>query len=104
MDVSFAGWNRYQTGALAPLIRWLSQGMQRAAAPLQPPRPGVRADNAHAPGRAGHENDPAAGKICKLDTMWSIKKKIDTDKNLSSTSILTVQNYVQRPKIWVLDS
>lgn len=36
----------YQTGALAPLIRWLSQGMQRAAAPPpQPPRPAVRAEN-----------------------------------------------------------
>lgn len=31
--------NRYQTGALAPLIRWLSHGMQRAAAPPRPPRP-----------------------------------------------------------------
>lgn len=50
----------YQTGALAPLIRWLTQGMQRAAAPLQPPRPAVQADNVHAPGRAGHENPPAA--------------------------------------------
>ncbi|XP_047317174.1 uncharacterized protein LOC124920674 [Impatiens glandulifera] len=31
----------YQTGALAPLIRWLSQGMQRRA---QPPRPAARAE------------------------------------------------------------
>ncbi|XP_077214704.1 uncharacterized protein LOC143849531 [Tasmannia lanceolata] len=34
----------YQTGALTPFIRWLSQGMQRAAAPPQP-RPAVRAEN-----------------------------------------------------------
>lgn len=41
---------RYQTGALAPLIRWLSQGMQRAARPAQPPRPpAVRADNVPPP-------------------------------------------------------
>lgn len=51
----------YQTGALAPLVRWLSQGMHRAAAPPQPPRPAVQADNAHAPERAGNENAaPAA--------------------------------------------
>nr|XP_027072753.1 uncharacterized protein LOC113697363 [Coffea arabica] len=52
----------YQTGALAPLVRWLSQGMHRAAAPPQPPRPAVRADNAHAhaPEGAGNENDAAA--------------------------------------------
>ncbi|KAK3029312.1 hypothetical protein RJ639_038410 [Escallonia herrerae] len=48
----------YQTGALAPLIRWLSQGMQRAAAPPQPPRPAVRADAAGA--RQGNENAAAA--------------------------------------------
>ena len=36
---------RYQTGALAPLVRWLSQGMQRAAAPPQPPRAAGRPDN-----------------------------------------------------------
>lgn len=46
----------YQTGALAPLIRWLSQGMQRAAAPAQPPRPAARADNALAAARQGNEN------------------------------------------------
>ncbi|KAK4746565.1 hypothetical protein SAY87_025602 [Trapa incisa] len=49
----------YQTGALAPLIRWLSQGMQRAAPP--PPRPpraaGAAAENVPlvAEGR-GNEN------------------------------------------------
>ncbi|KAH0915489.1 hypothetical protein HID58_029935, partial [Brassica napus] len=36
----------YQTGALAPFIRWLSQGMHRAAVPPPPPhRPAARADN-----------------------------------------------------------
>jgi hypothetical protein len=37
----------YQTGALAPVVRWLSQGMHRAARPVgQPPRPPpVRADH-----------------------------------------------------------
>ncbi|GAA0174645.1 hypothetical protein LIER_27988 [Lithospermum erythrorhizon] len=46
----------YQTGALAPLVRWLSRGMQRAAAPPpQPPRPAVRADNPAA-GRQGNED------------------------------------------------
>lgn len=44
----------YQTGALAPLIRWLSQGMQRAAAAPQPP---VRPENA----RQGNENGGGGG-------------------------------------------
>ncbi|KFK29555.1 hypothetical protein AALP_AA7G149100 [Arabis alpina] len=36
----------YQTGALAPFVRWLSQGMHRAAVPPpRPQRPAVRADN-----------------------------------------------------------
>lgn len=48
----------YQTGALTPLVRWLSQGMQRAAAPPQPPRPAARAQNA--PAAAGHGNENAA--------------------------------------------
>ncbi|XP_010276586.1 PREDICTED: uncharacterized protein LOC104611299 isoform X2 [Nelumbo nucifera] len=45
----------YQTGALTPLIRWLSQGMQRPVAPPQP-RPGVRAENGPAPARPEDEN------------------------------------------------
>ncbi|KAG5594292.1 hypothetical protein H5410_035524 [Solanum commersonii] len=45
----------YQTGALSPLVRWLSQGMQRAAAPPQPPRPPVRADNVPGAGRQGND-------------------------------------------------
>ncbi|KAF3452735.1 hypothetical protein FNV43_RR03168 [Rhamnella rubrinervis] len=44
----------YQTGALTPLIRWLSQGMHRAAVPPQP-RPAVRAENVP-PARQGIEN------------------------------------------------
>ncbi|XP_076925013.1 uncharacterized protein LOC143587670 [Bidens hawaiensis] len=50
----------YQTGALAPLIRWLSQGMQMAGAPPQQPRPpAVRADNVPAPAaRPENENAP----------------------------------------------
>ncbi|KAH0655032.1 hypothetical protein KY285_029914 [Solanum tuberosum] len=51
----------YQTGALTPLVRWLSQGMQRAAAPPQPPRPAVRADNVPGAGRQGNDN-VAAGE------------------------------------------
>ncbi|XWS70990.1 hypothetical protein CRYUN_Cryun03dG0098400 [Craigia yunnanensis] len=46
----------YQTGALTPLIRWLSQGMQRAAANPHPPRPAARAENVPAAGRQGNEN------------------------------------------------
>ncbi|TMX01909.1 hypothetical protein EJD97_023145 [Solanum chilense] len=52
----------YQTGALAPLVRWLSQGMQRAAAPPQPPRPAVRADNVPGAGRQGNDNVAAGGE------------------------------------------
>lgn len=47
----------YQTGALTPLLRWLSQSMQRAA---QPPRPAVRAENVPAAERQG--NDVAEGQ------------------------------------------
>ncbi|XP_034700594.1 uncharacterized protein LOC117925639 [Vitis riparia] len=46
----------HQTGALTPFIRWLSQSMQRAAAPPQPPRPAVRAENVPAAVRQGNEN------------------------------------------------
>ncbi|XP_075509584.1 uncharacterized protein LOC142545999 isoform X3 [Primulina tabacum] len=46
----------YQTGALAPVIRWLSQGMRRAAAPPQPPRAGEQADNIPAGAAHGNEN------------------------------------------------
>ncbi|XP_039028052.1 uncharacterized protein LOC120161917 [Hibiscus syriacus] len=44
----------YQTGALTPLIRWLSQGMQRAATP--PRGPAARAENVPAAGRQDNEN------------------------------------------------
>ncbi|GAV81471.1 hypothetical protein CFOL_v3_24926 [Cephalotus follicularis] len=61
----------YQTGALTPLVRRLSQSMQRAAQPPHPPRPAFRADDvppavgqgnenaALAEGQAGAENQPA---------------------------------------------
>ena len=54
---------RYQTGALTPIIRWLSQGMQRAAAPPHPPRPAARAENVPA-ARQGADNAAPAGVIC----------------------------------------
>ncbi|GAB4838278.1 hypothetical protein Ancab_027806 [Ancistrocladus abbreviatus] len=56
----------YQTGALAPLLRWLSQAMHRAAAPPRPPRPVARAEPpiqleneniAPAEGQPGAENN-----------------------------------------------
>jgi hypothetical protein len=50
---------RYQTGALTPIVRWLSQGMQRAAAP--PPRPAVRAENVPPAAGPGVENAAVAG-------------------------------------------
>lgn len=52
----------YQTGALTPLIRWLSQGMRRAAAPPQPPRPAFRADNVPDAARQGNENAAVLGE------------------------------------------
>ncbi|KAJ4709249.1 Transmembrane protein [Melia azedarach] len=45
----------YQTGALTPFLRWLSQSMQRAAQPPHPPRPAVRAENVHAAARQVNE-------------------------------------------------
>lgn len=56
---------RYQTGALTPIIRWLSQGMQRAAAPPHPPRPAPRAENVPA-ARQEVDNAVPAGMICLL--------------------------------------
>lgn len=61
--VLFVGKCRYQTGALAPVIRWLSQGMQRAAAPPQAPRGAVRADNLPAAGAQQNDNAGLAGKF-----------------------------------------
>ncbi|XVF69918.1 hypothetical protein PTKIN_Ptkin11bG0119500 [Pterospermum kingtungense] len=57
----------YQTGALTPLIRWLSQGMQRAAAPPHPPRPAARAENVPAAGRQGNENAALAENENRAD-------------------------------------
>ncbi|XAR63740.1 hypothetical protein NMG60_11023786 [Bertholletia excelsa] len=44
----------YQTGALTPLVRWLSQGMQRAAVPR------ARAENGPPAARHEHDNAPGA--------------------------------------------
>ncbi|KAK7329155.1 hypothetical protein VNO77_23303 [Canavalia gladiata] len=52
----------YQTGALTPIIRWLSQGMQRAAAPPHPPRPAARAENVPAPRQEGDNAAQAEGQ------------------------------------------
>ncbi|CAA0818735.1 Unknown protein [Striga hermonthica] len=46
----------YQTGALAPVIRWLSERTQRAVARPQPPRAAARADNLPAAEGRGNEN------------------------------------------------
>lgn len=54
---------RYQTGALTPIVRWLSQSMQRAAAPPRPPRPAARAENVPA-ARQEADNAAPAGMIC----------------------------------------
>ena len=48
----FGNFDRYQTGALAPFIRWLSQGMHRAAVPPRAHRP---------------DNDPAAAMPLNQD-------------------------------------
>ncbi|ONI27249.1 hypothetical protein PRUPE_1G076300 [Prunus persica] len=46
----------YQTGSLTPLVRWLSQGMHRAAVPPHPPRPVARAGNVPPAARQGVDN------------------------------------------------
>lgn len=51
--------DRYQTGALTPIIRWLSRGMQRAAAPPHPPRPAARDEHVPAPRPEGDNAAPA---------------------------------------------
>ncbi|KAL9250490.1 hypothetical protein AKJ16_DCAP07558 [Drosera capensis] len=47
----------YQTGTLAPLVRWISLAMRRAAAPPRPARLAARTDP---PARPENENIPAA--------------------------------------------
>lgn len=65
---------RYQTGALAPVIQWLSQGMRRAAAP--PARPAARADNLPAAGEHGNENAGLlAGKVSSVCLNWHILRQ-----------------------------
>lgn len=61
---------RYQTGALTPLIRWLSQGMHRAAVPPQP-RPAVRAENVP-PARQGIENAALPGKFFLFPSFFNV--------------------------------
>ncbi|KAL4567071.1 hypothetical protein LXL04_022643 [Taraxacum kok-saghyz] len=69
----------YQTGALAPLIRWLSQGMQRAGAPPQQPRPagGVRAAD-HIP---PVENAPLADGGGEGDGNQGLNEEGDNENN-----------------------
>ncbi|PQP91836.1 uncharacterized protein Pyn_07496 [Prunus yedoensis var. nudiflora] len=50
----------YQTGSLTPLVRWLSQGMHRAAVPPHPPRPVARAGNVPPAARQGVDNAAVA--------------------------------------------
>ncbi|XP_010541117.1 PREDICTED: uncharacterized protein LOC104814654 [Tarenaya hassleriana] len=53
----------YQTGALAPFVQWLSQSMQRAAAPPRHQRPAVRDDNDPAAARPQNENAAPEGQV-----------------------------------------
>ncbi|CAN6482691.1 unnamed protein product [Victoria cruziana] len=67
----------YQTGALTPVIRWLSQWVQQAIAPPQPP---VRQRNEQDPapeGNAGAENvnQPNADAV-NGGNWWGIAKEI----------------------------
>lgn len=83
----FFGWCRYQTGALTPLVRWLQQGMQRAAAPPQPPRPDARLDNLPPGARQGNENAAGPG-IFLLASLSSI------------TSTWVFENSDAKPQYW----
>ncbi|KAJ9162793.1 hypothetical protein P3X46_022537 [Hevea brasiliensis] len=52
----------YQTGALTPLVQWLSQSMRRAAQPPRPPRPVARAENAAVAARQNENVGLAEGQ------------------------------------------
>ncbi|KAL3623492.1 hypothetical protein CASFOL_029503 [Castilleja foliolosa] len=52
----------YQTGALRPVVRWLSQGMRRAAAPPQPPRPPAAANENNVGLAAAADGQAAVGE------------------------------------------
>uniref|UniRef100_A0A7C9A331 Uncharacterized protein n=1 Tax=Opuntia streptacantha TaxID=393608 RepID=A0A7C9A331_OPUST len=74
----------YQTGALAPLMRWLSRAMHRAAAPPQPPRPAARggqpgAENDNQPANANQEAENEAAPEARVEggnQWWGIIKEI----------------------------
>ena len=83
---------RYQTGALTPIVRWLSQGMQRAAAPPHPPRPAVRAENVAA-ARQGVENVAGAGIFRFVYAILEFMKRMFHD--LFSAGI-----YVERNRVY----
>ncbi|KAF2317205.1 hypothetical protein GH714_016637 [Hevea brasiliensis] len=53
---------KYQTGALTPLVQWLSQSMRRAAQPPRPPRPVARAENAAVAARQNENVGLAEGQ------------------------------------------
>ncbi|KAL0650523.1 hypothetical protein Bca4012_093214 [Brassica carinata] len=99
----------YQTGALASFIRWLSQGMHRAAVP--PPRahrPAGRGDNDPAaaislnqdavPGEEGQENEASDGNRANANESvgageqgnqwWGIVKEIQVSLRICSRLIL----------------
>ncbi|KAL8154007.1 hypothetical protein V2J09_011767 [Rumex salicifolius] len=71
----------HQTGALTPIVRWISQAMHRAAAPPRTPRPAVRADPTVPPpgnenmapaaeGQAGAENNPQPADDANRDAQY----------------------------------
>ncbi|KAK5773337.1 hypothetical protein PVK06_049643 [Gossypium arboreum] len=90
----------YQTGALTPLIRWLSQGMQRAAAPPHPPRPAARAENVPAAGRQGNENVAVAGAENEnrpaVDGNQAVENENEPEPGLGNAD-LQVAYFIYRP-------
>ncbi|KAJ4972244.1 hypothetical protein NE237_005343 [Protea cynaroides] len=70
----------YQTGALAPFIRWLSQGMQRAGAPPQP--------------RAVHrvENGPAARQEDENAAPGGVRPGVENDNRLADDTNQPAEN------------
>ncbi|CAD5329492.1 unnamed protein product [Arabidopsis thaliana] len=75
----------YQTGALAPFVRWLSQGMHRAAVPpARAHRPAVRADNDPAAAVPLNENAVLEGQENEADNGNRARANANENENVDA--------------------
>lgn len=84
-------WCRYQTGSLAPIVRWLAVRAQHImSAPQEPPQ--IRPNAQPAPGRANltvlaQEFSVTRCIICLVAHVWSLKRVCKYDVWYSTVSL-----------------